>query len=130
MKETAAAVQPGTAALFVLVRKVTADKVLDRLKGEGGTVLKTSLDHTKEAALQAAWPGQGGGTGCHLICRAFETIATPCRRSLSMISGGRRDDDSLGMTRVRSQSSRAMPSGSTPILDHQSTSLPARCSSR
>jgi len=53
MKETAAA-EPGTAALFVLVRKVTADKVLDRLKGEGGTVLKTSLDHTKEAALQAA----------------------------------------------------------------------------
>ena len=38
----------------LLVRKVTADKVLDRLKGEGGTVLKTSLDHTKEAALQAA----------------------------------------------------------------------------
>jgi uncharacterized membrane protein len=54
MKETAAAVQPGTAALFVLVRKVTADKVLERLKGEGGTVLKTSLDHTREAALQAA----------------------------------------------------------------------------
>jgi uncharacterized membrane protein len=54
MKETAAAIQPGSAALFVLVRKVTADKVLDRLKGEGGKVLKTSLDHTKEAALQAA----------------------------------------------------------------------------
>jgi uncharacterized membrane protein len=54
MKETAAAIQPGTAALFVLVRKVTADKVLERLKGEGGTVLKTSLDYTKEAALQAA----------------------------------------------------------------------------
>src|SRR3954452_20468350 len=54
MKETATAIQPGTAALFVLVRKVTADKVLERLKGEGGTVLKTSLDHTKEAALQAA----------------------------------------------------------------------------
>jgi uncharacterized membrane protein len=54
MKETAAAIQPGTAALFVLVRKVTADKVLERLKGEGGTIMKTSLDHTKEAALQAA----------------------------------------------------------------------------
>ena len=54
IKDTAAAVQPGTAALFVLVRKVTADKVLEELKGEGGTVLKTSLDHTKEAALQAA----------------------------------------------------------------------------
>jgi uncharacterized membrane protein len=38
----------------VLVRKVTADKVLERLRGEGGTVMKTSLDHTKEAALQAA----------------------------------------------------------------------------
>jgi len=54
MKETAAAIQPGTAALFVLVRSVTADKVLEGLKGEGGTVLKTSLDHTKEAVLQAA----------------------------------------------------------------------------
>jgi uncharacterized membrane protein len=57
MKETAAAIQPGTAALFVLLRKVTADKVLEGLKGEGGTVLKTSLDHTKEAALQAALAG-------------------------------------------------------------------------
>jgi uncharacterized membrane protein len=57
MKETAAAIQPGTAALFVLVRKVTADKVLEGLKGEGGTVLKTSFDHTKEAALQAALAG-------------------------------------------------------------------------
>src|SRR5215470_15957864 len=54
MKETAAAIKPGTAALFVLLRKITADKVLEGLKGEGGTVLKTSLDHTKEAALQAA----------------------------------------------------------------------------
>jgi uncharacterized membrane protein len=54
MKDTATAIQPGTAALFVLVRKVTGDKVLEGLKGEGGTVLKTSLDHTKEAALQAA----------------------------------------------------------------------------
>src|SRR3954464_6955634 len=39
--ETASAVQPGTAALFVLVRKVTADKVLEGLRGEGGTVMKT-----------------------------------------------------------------------------------------
>ena len=54
MKDLGATLTPGTSALFVLVRKVTADKVLERLKGEGGTVLKTSLDHTKEAALQAA----------------------------------------------------------------------------
>jgi len=57
MKKTAAAVQPGTAALFALVRKFTADKVLDGLRGDGGTVLKTSLDHTKEAALQVALAG-------------------------------------------------------------------------
>src|ERR1700749_896126 len=48
MKETAAAIQPGTAALFVLVRKVTADKVLEGLKGEGGKVLKTSFAQPKE----------------------------------------------------------------------------------
>ena len=57
MKETAAAIQPGTAALFVLVRKFTADKVLEGLTGEGGIVMRTSLDHTKEAALQAALAG-------------------------------------------------------------------------
>jgi uncharacterized membrane protein len=41
----------------LLGRKVTADKVLEGLKGEGGKVMKTSLDHTKEAALQAALAG-------------------------------------------------------------------------
>jgi len=62
MKDVAAAIQPGTAALFVLVRKGSGDKVLERLKGEGGTVLKTSLDHTKEAALQAALAGVQAAT--------------------------------------------------------------------
>ena len=57
MKEVAAAIEPGTAALFLLIRKATADKVLERLRGEGGTVMRTSLDHTKEAALQAALAG-------------------------------------------------------------------------
>jgi uncharacterized membrane protein len=57
MKEVAAVIQPGNAALFLLIRKVTADKVLEGLRGEGGTVLRTSLDHTKEAALQAALAG-------------------------------------------------------------------------
>ena len=57
MKEVAASFQPGSAALFLLIRKVTADKVLEGLRGEGGTVLRTSLDHTKEEALQAALAG-------------------------------------------------------------------------
>jgi uncharacterized membrane protein len=60
MKELSANLKPGNAALFVLIRKMTADKVLEAIKGTGGTVLKTSLDHTKEQALRdavAASPG-------------------------------------------------------------------------
>jgi hypothetical protein len=55
MKETTAAIQPGTAALFVLVRKVTADKVLEGLKGEGGTVLKTSFDPPRKRRCRRPW---------------------------------------------------------------------------
>jgi uncharacterized membrane protein len=40
--------------LFVLIRKMTGDKVLDAIKGTGGVVLKTSLDHDKEQALRDA----------------------------------------------------------------------------
>ena len=54
MKDLAATMKPGSSTLFVLVRKVTPDKVLDELKGTGGTVLKTSLSHEDEAKLQAA----------------------------------------------------------------------------
>ena len=54
MKELAGTMKPGSSTLFVLVRKATSDKVLDELKGTGGTVLKTSLSHDDEAKLQAA----------------------------------------------------------------------------
>jgi uncharacterized membrane protein len=50
--------QPGEAVLFVLVRKVTGDKVLAELKGVGGRVLQTSLDHTREEALRKALAGE------------------------------------------------------------------------
>ena len=40
--------QPGEAVLFVLVKKVTGDKVLEQLRGIGGRILHTSLDHTRE----------------------------------------------------------------------------------
>ena len=46
MKDVAQTLQSGDAALFVLIRKMTGDKVLAALQGEGGTVLRTSLDHT------------------------------------------------------------------------------------
>src|SRR3974390_415021 len=54
MKDVAATMESGNAALFLLIRKVTADKVLADLKGVGGKVLQTSFDHTKEEALRAA----------------------------------------------------------------------------
>ena len=54
MKEIASGFQNGTSALFVLVRKVTPDKVLAELEGSGGTVLQTSLSHEEERNLQAA----------------------------------------------------------------------------
>ena len=48
------ALKPGTAGLFLLIRKMTTDKVLEDLKGVGGTVIRTSLDHAKEDALKTA----------------------------------------------------------------------------
>jgi uncharacterized membrane protein len=57
MKEVAASMEQGQAALFVLIRKVTADKVLARLQGTGGKIMRTSFDETKEAALRDAIAG-------------------------------------------------------------------------
>jgi len=54
MKDLAKGLTPGSSALFVLVRKVTPDKVLEEIRGTGGKILKTSLTHEDEAKLQAA----------------------------------------------------------------------------
>ena len=54
MKELAANLQPDNAALFVLIKNMTADKVLKEIKDAGGVVLKTSLDETKEKVLRDA----------------------------------------------------------------------------
>jgi uncharacterized membrane protein len=51
------ALKPGTAGLFLLIRKMTTDKVLEDLKGIGGTVIRTSFDHAKENALKEALAG-------------------------------------------------------------------------
>lgn len=52
MKDIAKNLQPGTSALFVLVKHSTPDKVAERLQGTGGTLLKTSLTHEDETKLQ------------------------------------------------------------------------------
>lgn len=57
MRDVAATLQSGNAALFLLIRKMTADKVLADLKGVGGKVLRTSFDQTRENALREALAG-------------------------------------------------------------------------
>ncbi|WP_034991369.1 DUF1269 domain-containing protein [Beijerinckia mobilis] len=54
MKELAESIQPGSAALFVLIQQMTPDKVVEQIKDFGGVVLQTSLDETKETALRNA----------------------------------------------------------------------------
>lgn len=57
MKELSSTLQPGNAALFLLVRQMTSDKVMKDLSQFGGTVLKTSLNEDKEQALRDALAG-------------------------------------------------------------------------
>lgn len=51
--------QPGTSALFLVVEKMTTDKVNDALSKYGGTVLKSSLSKEAEQELQEALHGSG-----------------------------------------------------------------------
>ena len=54
MKNAAKTVQSGNAVLFLLIRKMTPDKVLAALQGTGGTILQSSFDETKDEALRGA----------------------------------------------------------------------------
>ena len=54
MKSAAEALTPGQAALCVLVRSVTADKVLPEMAQFGGTVLRTNLTEAQETKLRDA----------------------------------------------------------------------------
>jgi uncharacterized membrane protein len=57
IRSVGATLEPGTSALFVLVRRVTADKVLPELQAFEGKVLRTSLSNEQEARLQQALQG-------------------------------------------------------------------------
>lgn len=54
MRDAAKTLHSGNAALFLLIRKMTTDKVLAALRGAGGSVLRSSFDETKEEALREA----------------------------------------------------------------------------
>ena len=52
IREVGSTIEPGTSAIFVLVRSATPDKVLEDLSKFEGKVLKTSLSKEDEAKLQ------------------------------------------------------------------------------
>jgi uncharacterized membrane protein len=58
MKTLGERLEQGGAALVVLVRQSTPDKVLPRLSQYGGEVIQSSLDNEAEARLEAALAGQ------------------------------------------------------------------------
>jgi uncharacterized membrane protein len=55
IKEVAENVKPGNSAVFLLIKKMTPDKVVDAIKEYGGTVIKTSLSEAEEAKLREAF---------------------------------------------------------------------------
>ena len=52
MKDLGAKLQPGGAAVFVLIHRSTPDKVLPEIAGFGGEVIQTSLDDDAEQRLR------------------------------------------------------------------------------
>jgi len=58
MKDLGAKLQSGGAAIVVLVRQSTPDKVLPRISQYGGEVIQSSLDSEAETRLQEALSGQ------------------------------------------------------------------------
>lgn len=65
MKDLAAAFAPGTAALFILVRRSTPDKVLEGLQLFAGKakVFHTSLTKDKEEELRKVFEGASAAAG-------------------------------------------------------------------
>jgi uncharacterized membrane protein len=65
MRDVAQSLHAGDAALFLLIRKMTTDKVMAELQGSGGTIMRSSFDETKEEALRTALAGAqtAAGTG-------------------------------------------------------------------
>ncbi len=54
MKDAAQTLHSGDAALFLLVRKMTTEKVMAELRAAGGKIIRSSFDDAKEAELRAA----------------------------------------------------------------------------
>lgn len=60
MRRVSEVLQPGQAALFVMVRDHASDRVIARLGARGGQVIRTNLDRSKEAELRRAFAAAHG----------------------------------------------------------------------
>ena len=76
MKQLGENLTPGSSALFVLVDSDLTDKVLDELRGTGGTIIQSSLSHEDEARLQAA-----------ISASRMEAHSTPAEEDVSEVEG-------------------------------------------
>lgn len=54
IKDLSKELEPCCSALFILIRQMTEDKVMEELQGVGGKIIKTSLSKEDEEKLQAA----------------------------------------------------------------------------
>ena len=59
IKEVGETVEPGHSALFLLVDKVTMDKVRPTLEGFDAEIIQTSLSDEQEAQLREVFSGHG-----------------------------------------------------------------------
>lgn len=55
MREVAAVLKPGQAALFIMMRTTSSDRVLERLGEYGGRIIRTNLDTSQELRVREAF---------------------------------------------------------------------------
>ena len=55
MKEVAGVLRPGQAALFIMARKTSSDRVLQKLGEHGGRIIRTNLDTSQEQKVRDAF---------------------------------------------------------------------------
>jgi uncharacterized membrane protein len=60
IRDLGSTIKRGTSAIFLLIRSVDQDKVLNRISRYEGTILKTSLNKEQEEKLRAALTHQQG----------------------------------------------------------------------
>ncbi len=55
MRKVTSVLQPGQAALFIMARRTSSDRVLEKLGEHGGQIIRTNLDTTQEQRVREAF---------------------------------------------------------------------------